>query len=394
MPNLSTLDRRHFMSGCAVVAGVALTSSGRAVAQESKPLPAYVDWKRPEAMIVHSNNTLETRREAFGTSLLTPEDKLYIRNNITAPSEAIVKDRDAWEVSIEGVAKPRKLTVGELKQMGLTTVVMVLQCSGNGRAFFDHKPSGTQWQVGAAGCVSWTGVPLKTVVEALGGPAAGAEYVTGTGGETMPAGIDPKTILVERSVPIKALDSIILAWELNGEPISLAHGGPLRMIVPGYTGVNNVKYVKTVNLSEKPSDARIQASRYRMVPLGEKAGPDDPSVWEMEVKSWITSPLTTAKAGEVQITGLAFGGINAIEGVEVSTDGGKTWEKAEFIGPDLGRYAWRPFVLAANLKAGEHLIVSRATDSEGRVQPRDMKPNASGYNHNGWLKHGVTVKVS
>lgn len=128
--------------------------------------------------------------------------------------------------------------------MGLETVAMVLQCSGNGRGFFPSKPSGTPWNVGAAGCVVWSGVPVRAVVEALGGMAEGMRYMTGTGGEKLPEGLDPKTIIVERSVPAKAMADALLAWKMNGAPISLAHGGPLRLIVPGYTGVNNIKYIK------------------------------------------------------------------------------------------------------------------------------------------------------
>ncbi|WP_404863183.1 sulfite oxidase [Georhizobium sp. MAB10] len=387
------LKRRYLMAGTVAATGL-LASGVRVNAQEDNPLPDYVDWKDPEAMIVHSNNTLETRRDAFGTSILTPEDKLYIRNNVSPPDESILDDRDAWEVSIEGVAEPRTLTVGELKTLGIDTVTMVLQCSGNGRGYFEHAPSGTPWQVGAAGNVMWTGVPLRAVVDALGGPADGANFITGTGGETIPEGLDANDVMVERSVPIDVIDTVMLAWDLNGEPISLAHGGPLRMIVPGFTGVNNVKYVKTVSLTAEETQAAIQRTRYRLQPVGEEGGPEHPSVWQMNVKSFITSPLETASAGTVQVTGVAFGGINAVESVEVSVDGGATWQAAEFIGPDMGRYAWRTFALAADLPAGSHVITSRATDSEGNVQPEDVEPNEPGYNHNGWRAHGVEIMVS
>ncbi|BCH24581.1 SorT family sulfite dehydrogenase catalytic subunit [Mesorhizobium sp. L-8-3] len=386
------LRRRYLLAGTAAATGLAV--SGVTVSAQDKPLPDYVSFKKPDALIVHSNNTIETRRDAFGTSLITPEDKLYIRNNVSPPDASIVADRDAWEVSIEGVAEPRALTVGQLKSMGLDTVAMVLQCSGNGRAFFDHNPSGTQWKVGAAGNVIWTGVPLRKVVDALGGPAEGMKFITGTGGETIPADLKERDVVVERSVPIDVLDTVLLAWDLNGEPVSLAHGGPLRMIVPGYTGVNNVKYLKRLALTAQESDARIQQSRYRLLPVGEKAGPQHPSVWAMPVKSFVTAPLDVARAGAVQVTGFAFGGINPVQSVEVSTDGGKNWQKAEFIGPDLGRYAWRSFALSTDLQPGTHLIVSRATDSEGNVQPKEPEPNNSGYNHNGWRDHGVEVAVS
>jgi sulfite oxidase len=381
------------------VAGNRLVSE--AFAAGDKPLPEYVKWKDAASMIVHSDNTVETKRGAIGSSIITPEDRLYIRNNVNPPDESIVADRDAWKVEIAGVKQPKTLTVGELKTMGIATVAMVLQCSGNGRAFHkaklegtDKKISGTSWTTGAAGCLIWSGVPLKNVVEALGGAVDGMKFVTGTGGETIPEGVNAKDVLVERSVPIDVLDNIILAWELNGKPITLGHGGPLRMIVPGYTGVNSVKYVKTVALTEKQSDAKIQQTHYRMYPIDRKGTPQDPSVWAMEVKSWITSPLESAKGGKVYITGVAFGGMNAVKGVEVSVDGGKSWQNAEFVGPDLGRFAWRQFQVEANLKPGNYKLVSRATDTEGKVQPEDVEVNGAGYLHNGWMAHGVDVTVS
>jgi sulfite oxidase len=187
---------------------------------------------------------------------------------------------------------------------------------------------------------------------------------------------------------------VILAWEMNGRPLSLAHGGPLRMVVPGYSGVNNIKYVKTVALTEAETDAKIQKSSYRLHALGQKGAPDQPSVWEQPVKSWITTAQEAAKAGPVQIAGVAFGGMNACKSVEVSVDGGQTWQEAEFVGPDLGRFAWRVFVLSADLAPGTYTLVSRATDTEGNVQPEESEMNGGGYSHNGWRAPGVKLTVS
>ncbi len=349
-------------------------------------------------MIVHSSNTLETRRSAFGTSVVTPSSQLFVRNNLPPPDAAILANRDAWEIDIGGVKSPRKLTVGELKTMGLDTVAMVLQCSGNGRGYFPNKPSGTGWTVGAAGCVVWSGVPVRAVVQALGGVEKGGIYMTGTGGEKLPDGIDPKTIMVERSVPAAAMQDALLAWEMNGEPIPLAHGGPLRLIVPGFTGVNNIKYIKQLAFTAQESDAKIMSHGYRITPPGGKSDPSQPSVQEMSVKSWINAPLPedgTLKAGSMaQIQGVAFGGMHAVKGVEVSTDGGKTWNAARLVGPDLGKYAWRQFVLQAKLAPGSHMLASRATDEAGNVQPETRLSNQSGYNNASWADHAVTVSVA
>ena len=292
------LDRRGFLAGAALAglgAGPARAEAqAPARAPDTAKLPAYVAWKDADALIVHSNQTIETRRQAF-TGLITDESALYIRNNVAPPSDSIVADRDAWVLELAGVARPGSLTLAELKRLGLTTVATVLQCSGNGRKYFQdrlepgQKISGTPWTVGAAGCVLWTGVPLKAVVEAMGGPAAGARFITGTGGEEIPQGLKAKDVMVERSVPLATLDTVVLAWALNGKPISLAHGGPLRLIVPGYSGVNNVKYVKRVALTDVETDAKIQAASYRMHAVGEKAAPGQPPVWEQPVRSWITA---------------------------------------------------------------------------------------------------------
>jgi DMSO/TMAO reductase YedYZ molybdopterin-dependent catalytic subunit len=373
------------------------TSGAHAQVAAAKPLPAYADWKDPKALIVHSSNTMETRRSAFGTSVLTPTDQLYVRNNLPPPDASILDNRDAWTISIEGVKNPRTFSLGELKTMGLETVATVLQCSGNGRGFFPSKPSGTQWTVGAAGCVFWSGVPVRTVVAALGGGVDGTVYLTGTGGEKLPDGVDPLSVLVERSVPIEALGDAILAWELNGEPIPLAHGGPLRLVVPGYQGVNNIKYIKRLALTPQQSKARIMASSYRLSPPGTKSSPDQRSVWEMVVKSWINGPLSEEgplKAGMTQIHGVAFAGMQPVQGVEVSVDGGATWNRAQLIGPDLGRFAWRQFVLPVRLAPGTHVLASRATDAAGHAQPAEREENIRGYNNNSWRDHAVTVTVA
>lgn len=397
----TSLPRRRLLTGSAsalAAAGLASWSQGAlAQAAAAKPLPTNLTWKNADSVIVHSSNTLETKRSAFGTSVITPSDQLYLRNNLPSPDASIVANRDAWEIDIGGVKNPRKLKVGELKTMGLETVAMVLQCSGNGRGFFPSKPSGTGWTVGAAGCVVWSGVPVRAVVEALGGVADGGIYMTGTGGEKLPEGIDPKTIVVERSVPAAAMQDAMLAWEMNGEPIPLAHGGPLRLIVPGYTGVNSIKYIKQLAFTPHESDAKIMSHGYRITPLGGKSDPSQPSVQEMSVKSWINSPLPEdgqLKAGLAQIQGVAFGGMHAVKGVEVSIDGGKTWQAARFVGPDLGKYAWRQFVLQAKLPAGSHTLASRATDTAGNVQPETRGENKSGYNNTSWVDHAVTVTVA
>lgn len=394
------IRRRHLMLTSVAAAGLG-TLSPAALAEapkpKPKPLPKYAAWKDFEDLIVHSSNTIETKRSAFGTSVIVPNDILFVRNNLTPPDENIVADPNAWEITIEGVKKPGKITVADLKRLGVETVAAVLQCSGNGRGFFGHKASGTQWRVGAAGCVIWSGVPVAAVADAMGGVASGMGYMTTRGGEKLPAGVDPKTVVVERSVPIQNVKTALLAWELNGEPVPLAHGGPLRLVVPGYYGVNNVKYVDRLAFTDKETDANIQRTGYRVRDIGVKGAPNQPSMWEMSVKSWVNHPAGEGpvRAGTVQVHGVAFAGVNPVKRVEVSIDGGKTWNDAKFVGPDLGRYAWKQFVLPVQLKAGgNYTLVSRATDAAGNTQPEQRVENERGYAHNGWRDPGVKLMVT
>ena len=145
MKIIENVKRRHFLIGSAGTMVAAAVGAPGMAQSDGEPLPDYVAWKDAEDMIVHSKQTLETKRAAQGSELITPSTELYIRNNLPAQPDEIVADRDAWEVEIDGVANPGKMTVGEMKTLAVETVVCVLQCSGNGRAFFDHETSGSQW---------------------------------------------------------------------------------------------------------------------------------------------------------------------------------------------------------------------------------------------------------
>ena len=318
------------------------------------------------------------------------------------PESQIIADRDLWTVAIEGAALTADLTttlsLAELKALPTSTIAGVLQCSGNGRAFFDHSPSGSPWGVGAAGCALWTGVKLSTVFEYLGGARTETRFITATGGELLPDGIEPSSVAVERSVPIdKGLDDCLLVWEMNGEPLPLVHGGPVRLLVPGYFGVNNVKWVKRLAASVNESGNKIQQSGYRMRAIGESGNASHPSMYRMPVKSWLNGPgadLKTLPPGRHQLFGVAFSGERGIDHVEISLDGGARWQRANLYGPDLGPNAWRTFSLEANLAEGNHLLVSKATDTAGESQPQHFPANHRGYGHNGWRDHGLAIEVS
>jgi DMSO/TMAO reductase YedYZ molybdopterin-dependent catalytic subunit/cytochrome c553 len=393
-PTLKTPSRRRLLKALAAAVILLPQVSLSAV---KRLLPAN---KEPTDFIEHNDQplALETVRSAFGQGPITAISQFFVRNNLPMPESQIVADSDSWQVAIKGARQTETLSLAELKALPTTTVGSVLQCSGNGRAFFPHAPSGSPWGVGAAGCALWTGVKLSTVFEYLGGVHTEARYITATGGEPLPEGIEPSSVAVERSVPIdKGLDDCLLVWEMNGEPLPLVHGGPVRLLVPGYFGVNNVKWVRQLEASVDESGNKIQQSGYRMRAIGESGNASHPSMYRMPVKSWLNGPGADGKAlppGRHQLFGVAFSGERGIDRVDVSLDGGASWQRASLYGPDLGPNAWRTFSLEADLSTGDYMLVSKATDMAGDSQPELFPANHRGYGHNGWRDHGLAVEVS
>jgi DMSO/TMAO reductase YedYZ molybdopterin-dependent catalytic subunit len=256
-------SRRNFLTGSASVAGLAATAAIVPITfasanhkDGSKGLPDFINWKNRDALIIHSDKGIETHRSAIGESIVTPNANVYIRNNMPTMTDAQIGNRKNWKISVSGVKNPKTFTLAQLQKLGHTTIATILQCSGNGRGFFAHKVRGSQWKTGAAACVLWTGVPVKAVVDACGGISSGAVFMTSSGVDHAPTGLDPKKAMVERSVPKKAYKDAILAWEMNGDPLPNSHGGPLRTITPGYFGINNVKHVGKLSFTDKESDVK------------------------------------------------------------------------------------------------------------------------------------------
>ncbi len=409
-------NRRRFLRGAAAVgSGVLGLAAGckpespkaqetpaepKATSQPptAAPAPTLPDGLDENNFIVHGRSplTAEAKRSKMGMGVITPMSVFFVRNNLPMPDASIVQQADHWKLEVKGVRNPSILTVAQLKQLGFETVTSVVQCSGNGRKFSTHGPSGSQWATGAAGCAMWTGVRISDLVKDLGGVDAGAKFMTSTGGEELPEGVDPLTVMVERSVPIeKGLDDCILAWEMNGQPIPISHGGPLRVIVPGYFGCNQIKYVKTLAFTKEETKAKIQKTGYRFRDIGEKGNPIHPSMWRMNVKSWLNGPGADDEpvlAGPVQFYGVALSGERGVEKVEYSMDGVE-WKPAEFFGPDLGPNAWRTFTFTEKLPPGSYQIFTRATDTKGEVQPENRIENERAYANNAWRDHVLKVKT-
>ncbi len=360
-----------------------------------QPLPAELSWKQADCLIVHNPHAIETRREVLGKQVITPTRCLFIRDNALPPAERLLAQGSEWAVSFSGVAQPDAYTLAELQAMPTRTVAAVLQCAENGRGLQAQPAVGTQWQTGGAGCVIWTGVPLSTVVQELGGVNADSRFLTAMGADSLPDGIPSDFTRVERSVPLSALTHALLAWQLNGEPLAVAHGGPLRLVLPGYASINYIKYVKRIAFTRDESSAHIQTADYR-VPL--RPGATDLTIpaWRLPVKSWITSPTDSdlpIKAGPVRVQGVAMGGSSAVTRIEVTADGGQHWHTAALTGADFGPFAWRLFEITLPLSAGYTKLACRATNAAGQQQP-ELTTDNTGYFVNGWREHQIALTIT
>jgi sulfite oxidase len=328
-------------------------------------------------------------------SFITPNDAFYVRGHMTAP----VVDAQAWQLTVDGEAKtPRALSVADLRSLPAVSVTATLECAGNGRAFFDPPVAGIQWRKGAVGTSRWTGARLRDVLAAAGA-TSGATHVWMSGGDR-PLGTQPPFV---RQVPwAKAIDAdTIVAYEMDGQPLPLLHGAPLRAIVPGWEGAYSVKWLQRLTVATRDYDGFWVASAYRypvrrVLPGATVDAKDQAPLTGLVVKSLITRPLDGAALvpGPVQIAGFAWAGESRITRVEVSTDAGASWSPARLTGPEH-KFAWRRFEHQATLRtAGVHTILSRATDARGATQPIVPQWNPSGYLWNAPDRIDVAVGVA
>jgi DMSO/TMAO reductase YedYZ molybdopterin-dependent catalytic subunit len=380
-----TINRREIFA--ALLAGAA--TRGLSGAEDDFTVPG----KR--SLILHNDRPedLETPLRYYDT-WLTPVDAFYVRQHFPRPAPI---DRGAYRLAVNGmVSKPLNLTLADLERLPQQTIPATLECAGNGRAFFRPQVPGIQWSRGAVGNAEWSG-PRVSEVLALAGADPAAMFLEIDGAD-MGIGGTPDFI---RSVAMtKAMDpSTVLALRMNGEPIPDIHGFPARLIVPGWCGASFVKWVTRLSPVAARHNGFFMNPAYRFpktaVPPGGAANAAELEPIEgMPVKSTITAPedQATVALGSQVIRGLAWAGEEAIERVEVSTDGGSRWSDAELSQQKL-RFAWRLWQLRWQpVNPGYYTILSRATDSAGRVQPVVPVWNPSGYLYNAVDRVGVKVE--
>jgi sulfite oxidase len=374
-------SRRSFLHDTGRM-GAALAASNLLPVPITKLLAQSAKIKGKERLIVRSlqPDNLEPPVELL-RSWLTPVDLFYVRNHLLTPE---IKAEE-WRLAVDGeVATPLRLSLDDLKKMPKVSLVVTLECAGNGRAFMVPQVAGVQWAKGGVSTAQWGGVRLADLLKRAGAKSTG-KFVILDGGDKA----TDKTPDFVRQVPIaKAMDpDTLLAYEMNGEPLSQLHGSPLRAIVPGWEGAYAVKWLEQITVSEKEYDGFFVKTSYRYpakrIAPGTKVDPKDMvPLTGMVVKSIISTPVdgSTEKAGNpIKVTGWAWAGESNIAKVEISLDNGATWLPAR-LGKERAKYAWRQFEFEWKApEAGSFLVMSRATDDRGRVQPIAPQWNPSGY---------------
>ena len=346
---------------------------------------------------------------ATPTSLLagrqiTDKHTLFVRNIQDLAEGHTLEPRsiEGWEIELVGLIDPSRVIINAEELLGMDQVEyeMVLQCSGNGRSQYAGIP-GTPWTQGGVGNVRFTGVPLSAVLEKHNVKVdPRVKYVTAEG-EDLPLGRELPDL--EHSLPVAdVLEKSILALKLNGEDLPGIHGGPVRLVTPGFFGTMQIKWLMRLRFETTESTCFYHADEYR-VPLSPvKPGErfrftleNSRPTWFIRLMSYILEPLDGAnlKAGPVTVSGVAYNdGSTRMESVLVSFDRGSSWQPAEFEAPE-SPYAWYQWTTQAELEPGVHEIWSRAIDALGRIQPLDgsVHWNPNGYEWTGVFKTKVTV---
>lgn len=368
-----------------------LASGASAAGPIVKPLP-------PELFVVHGTNA-EMRWEAMsGQGYLVPADRFFVRNHTLTP----LLDAGQWRLRVFGtglqgapaLADAVEFTYQDLLDLPARTLTAFVECAGNGRSFFATQQgqtvSGTPWRLGAIGVAQWRGVALSTVLR-----RAGLHH---SAVDVLPQGLDPDFTSggvnhgpVRRPLPIaKALDDVLLAYQMNGEPLLPDHGFPVRLVVPSWVGISSIKWVGQIEVSATPLFSPWNTIFYRL--FGPTYPPEGTLVTGQVVKSAFELAWNAQlAAGRPHVLrGRSWSGTGVIRHVEVSTDG-STWHRARPTGPNLARgwhrweFDWHPTA------SGPHTLRARATDSNGAIQPDTVPFNSQGYLFGGVVRHPVTV---
>jgi DMSO/TMAO reductase YedYZ molybdopterin-dependent catalytic subunit len=292
----------------------------------------------------------------------------------------------SWQLKVGGlVSQPLSLTLEEIKKRPARTFAVTMECAGNGRALFEPRPVGQPWLLEAIGTAEWTGTPLKGVLEEAGLRDDAREIVF-TGLDRGVQGGEVQFYQRSLSVGEATREEVMLAYEMNGEPLQPQHGYPLRLLVPGWYGMTSVKWLAWIDAVAEPFEGYQMMGTYRYSQNPDELGE---GVTLIRARALMIPPgipdfatrTRLVEAGPVTLSGRAWAGRLSVARVEVSADGGTSWSDAQ-LGEPVSPYAWRGWTFDWNAKPGAHTLCVRATDSEGNKQPLDQQWNFGGYGNN------------
>lgn len=318
------------------------------------------------------------------SGFITPADQFFVRSHFPVPALT----QRGWRLRVEGLVK-KEVEIGydDLISMPSRTVTAVLECAGNSRIFLEPKAAGVQWELGAVGNAEWTGVSLRAVLERAGVRSGAVDVILegADEGEILKEPRSPGKIRYARSLPLeKAMDKeVLLAYRMNGQNLTAAHGFPCRAIVPGWYGMASVKWLRRIVVTDQTFRGYFQTSDYsyweerdglpiQLLPVG-----------EMEVKALVARPAlheVVPADSAYRIHGAAWAGEATVSRIQVSMDGGRRWRAAQWIGEGR-RNAWRlwDYKWRTPSKPGLYRVMARAIDDRGRRQPMKRDPNRGSY---------------
>lgn len=322
----------------------------------------------------------EVHVERLVGGVVVSNEEFYVRNHFPVPTI----DPAMWRLGIEGLVRnPLTLALHDLMNMPAHTMVLTLECAGNGRSLFNPRIEGEQWGLGAVSTAEWTGALLGDVLQRAGlDPDARELVFRGEDG-------------FERSLRLEDIgdDPVLLAYAMNGEPLPPEHGYPLRAVVPGWYAVADVKWLTEIQAITGPFTGFYQSERYVYEWQRDGRTTHEP-VRHQRIRSLITHPSEGEHitAGEIAIRGLAWSGSAPISRVEVSV-GNEDWREAHLLGEEIP-YCWRRWEIVTKVpSAGSVTIRSRATDATGNTQPESAEWNRLGYGNNSIQKVGISTST-
>jgi DMSO/TMAO reductase YedYZ molybdopterin-dependent catalytic subunit len=377
------MNRREFLGAAALTApGVRLLS------RESPPEAAF------PGMIIREREPLNLEYPFSSLSTWTlPNERFYVRNHFAAPKI----EPATWRLRVEGaVSRPLELSLADLRQMPTVTKPLTLECAGNGRVYLSPKVRGVAWQLGAVGNAEWTGISLADILNRAGLKSSAVEIVL-EGADRGTVNDDPKSpgpIAFARSLPIAKAKSpeVVLAHQMNGQPLPHDHGAPLRAVVGGWYGMASVKWLIRIVAVERPFEGFWQTFDYSLF-RRENGLPVMAPITEMQVKAQIARPAVgdiVAANSSHRIFGAAWAGEANVSRVEISTDGGLSWAAAKLFDREAPM-AWRfwEYDWKCPAQPGRAILMARATDSRGRTQPMERDGDRRTY----VVNHVVPVVV-